>query len=170
MSIKKVPRATVLMVEGDPGNAELVRALASEAYQVEVVGNGRAALEKMGERQYQAVVLDLDLPGADVLEVLGTAARAESSPAVIACATNPTVNSLLVALRLGAHEFLQKPLAGAALVSALRNALERRRLLQELVSLRQVVDVLASLHNLEKTYSHLRSSIAELFQAVQTAD
>ncbi len=165
MTIKKVPRATVLMVEGEKANPELVRALASEGYQAEGVGNARAALEKMGECQYQAVVLDLDLPGGDVLEVLGAAARAESNPAVIACAANASVNSLLVALRLGAHEFLQKPLVGAALVSALRNALERRRLLQELVSLRQVVDVLASLHNLEKTYAHLRNGIAELFQA-----
>ncbi len=110
-------------------------------------------------------MLDLDLPGGDVLELLGAATQQSAEMAVIAVASNASFHSALAAMRLGTHEFLQKPVGGAPLLAAINTALERRRTQQELVSLRRLAEVFNSLHNLEKTYDHLRKGIADLFQA-----
>jgi len=165
LGIRRVPRAKLLIVEEEGGVSELVRNLNSEGYQTEIVGTAREALDRMRAGRYQALLVDLDLPGGDVLELLGAATQEPAGLAVIAFATNASFHSALAAMRLGTHEFLQKPVGGAPLLAAINSALERRRTLQELVSLRQLAEVFNSLHNLEKTYTHLRKSIAELFQA-----
>lgn len=148
------------MVGTEEYSRNLVRPMTSKQYIVEVVSDGRTAIRKLEERRYQAVVVDLDLPGKEGLEVLGAAVKAAAGPAVIACG-----RTALVRAARGTCDFLEKPVKGSDLVSTLKQSLERRRMVQELVSMRKLVDVFGSLQNLEKTYSHLRKSVAELFQA-----
>src|SRR5262249_19540062 len=71
----------------------------------------------------------------------------------------------VAAMRAGAVDFFSGSFSEESLLGALRKSLDKRLHMQELVSLRKVVDVFSSLQNLESTYEQLRQSIAGLFQA-----
>ncbi len=160
-----VPKATLLLLPGVGSDPGVAKTLIDEGYVVDVASDGTGMVGMLGARRHQAVLLDLDLPDGNGLEVLTAAIAAAGSSRVIAFASQPSAATAIAALRAGAFDLLTKPLDKKAMLSAISTALEKRRALQELVSLRKVVDVFSSLQNLESTYAHLRKSIAELFQA-----
>lgn len=146
----------------DPGVADT---LSAEGYVVDVADDGPGMVAMLGARRHQVVLVDLDLPGGKGIEVLETAVNAAGSSRVIACMSKPTTEAAVAAMRAGAFDLLTKPLDKESMLASIRAALEKQKAMQELVSLRKVVDVFSSLQNLENTYAHLRKSIAELFQA-----
>ena len=122
----KVPRMQLLLVEDDPTmQATLHRALARRGMEVTAVGDGRAALGQWVDRQPDAVVLDLTLPGLDGLQVLEQArARGLRTPVLILTARG-TVGDRVLGLNAGADDYLPKPFDLDELEARLR-ALVRR--------------------------------------------
>ena len=75
-----------------------------------------------------AVLLDLELPDGNGLELVETARSAGIDPTVIVVTAHGSINAAVEAMRAGAYDFLVKPFNGDRLLTTLRNALERRRL------------------------------------------
>jgi len=75
-----------------------------------------------------ALLLDLELPDGNGLELIETARAAGLDPAVIVITAHGSVKAAVEAMRAGAHDFLVKPFNADRLLTTLRNALERRRL------------------------------------------
>lgn len=100
----------LLLVEDDPTmQATLHRALTRRGMEVTAVSDGRSALGQWTDRQPDAVILDLTLPGLDGLQVLEQArARGLRTPVLILTARG-TVGDRVMGLNTGADDYLSKP-------------------------------------------------------------
>ena len=80
-------------------------------YQVETAGDGESALKLIGKKNYSLLILDLKLPDRDGIEVLREARRLSPGLRGVIITAYPSVESAVEAMRLGAAEYLVKPLA-----------------------------------------------------------
>ncbi len=116
----------VLIVEDEERLAETIaRGLRREGMAVDTVLDGVSALEKLGANEYDAVVLDRNLPGVHGDQVCCVLAARVERPAVLMLTAAGAVDDRVEGLNLGADDYLPKPFAFAELVARLR-ALGRR--------------------------------------------
>jgi DNA-binding response OmpR family regulator len=120
--------ARILLADDEPDLTESVSyALGREGFDVEVVGDGEAALAAARGTTYDLAVLDVMMPKLSGLEVCRTL-RAESDlPILMLTARDAEVDRVL-GLELGADDYLTKPFSLAELVSRVRALLRRRKL------------------------------------------
>ncbi|MDR3639305.1 MAG: response regulator [Isosphaeraceae bacterium] len=119
-----VPR--VLIVEDEP-NVRLVfrRALESDDYRITAAADGETALGWLGQERFDAVLLDLQLPRMGGMEILARLReRGDDTPVVIVSAHDSPPN-VVQAVRLGAVDFLSKPLTPDSLRQAVADVLAR---------------------------------------------
>ena len=136
-------RGRILVVDDEAGIREtLTGVLEDEGYAVDVADSGERCLEMLPSALYAVVLLDIWLPGIDGLETLKRIRDADMvrKPVVVMISGHGNVESAVRATKLGAHDFLEKPLSIAKVTVAVRNALEHRNLLAQNASLRAEVD------------------------------
>lgn len=128
----------VLVVDDEQGVRNTLSAvLRDEGFEVETAESGEACLAILEERSFHAVLLDVWLPGRDGLETLKIIRRTGVDSAVIMISGHGTIETAVRATKLGAHDFVEKPLSIEKIVLTLHNALrarkleERNRLLRE---------------------------------------
>ncbi|WP_424625960.1 response regulator transcription factor [Achromobacter marplatensis] len=116
----------VLIVEDDAHIAELLRLhLRDEGYAVEHAADGNEGMRRLEEGSWDALVLDLMLPGIDGLEICKRArAMARYTPIIITSARSSEVHRIL-GLELGADDYLAKPFSMLELVARVRALLRR---------------------------------------------
>jgi two-component system OmpR family response regulator len=108
----------VLVVEDDRTVGQYVaRGLAEQQYVVELVDDGRAALDAAGTGHFDLVVLDLRLPGMSGLEVLRTLRDRGVGTPVLVLTAQDSVEFKVDALRMGADDYVTKPFAMAELLA-----------------------------------------------------
>lgn len=130
----------ILIVDDEPGIREtLAGILQDEGLCAEGVATGEECLERLRSEPFDAVLLDVWLPGMDGLTVLERVREAPpaSAPAFIMISGHGSIESAVRATKLGAFDFLEKPLTIERVLVVLRNALEHRRLQMEVAELRQ---------------------------------
>jgi two-component system copper resistance phosphate regulon response regulator CusR len=116
----------VLLVEDEPDAAAIIaRGLRESAFAVDVVGDGVAACEQASLAPYDAMVLDLGLPGMDGLTVCRSLRAAGSAMPVLMLTARDAVESRIAGLDAGADDYLIKPFDFGELLARLR-ALVRR--------------------------------------------
>ncbi|MBU1430877.1 sigma-54 dependent transcriptional regulator [Myxococcota bacterium] len=117
-----------ILVIDDEKNIRRTLALVLEGEGFEVIdaASGEEGL-KLAERRLDAVLLDVSLPGIDGLEVLARLIAADPSLPVIMISGHATFQHAVQATRLGAYDFLEKPLSRERVLLSLRNALTKRR-------------------------------------------
>ena len=122
--------ARVLVVDDEAAiRGAVARTLAREGHRVETAASGEAALARLAEHAYDCVVLDIMLPGISGFEVLDRAAADCPDTPVLILTGAGTAEHAVQALRRGAYDFLDKPIADPALLTfAVARALERRLL------------------------------------------
>ncbi|MBT9594946.1 MAG: response regulator transcription factor [Vitreoscilla sp.] len=116
----------VLIVEDDAHIAELMGMhLRDEGYQVVHAADGLVGIEQLEHEHWDALVLDLMLPGVDGLEICRRArAMARYTPIIITSARSSEVHRIL-GLELGADDYLAKPFSVLELVARVRALLRR---------------------------------------------
>ncbi|MBI4701320.1 MAG: sigma-54-dependent Fis family transcriptional regulator [Deltaproteobacteria bacterium] len=121
---------SVLVVDDEPAVRSFLReALAAEGYDVHEAADGQAALGRIEQRGFQVVVTDLRMPGLDGMELLGRLRAEHPDTEVIVLTAYGSVESAVQAMKLGAFDYLQKPLASPAELRLLvGRAVERHRL------------------------------------------
>lgn len=102
-------------------------------------GNAARALLTGATTPYDVVLLDLQLPDCDGLELLADLPNLPVEMSVIVVTANGSIKRVTNAMRLGAYDFLVKPLASERLITTVRNAVERRALTQEVKIVRKLV-------------------------------
>jgi two-component system nitrogen regulation response regulator NtrX len=131
------PRPQLLVVDDEAGIREsLSSILIDEGYAVDSVGSAEEALERATAGDIEVVLLDVWLPGMDGLEALSRLQSAPAPPAVIMISGHGTIETAVRATKLGAFDFVEKPLSLEKIVVLVRNALNQRRLEQENQELR----------------------------------
>jgi DNA-binding NtrC family response regulator len=124
--------AKILIVDDEPNIlSTLRRALELEGYGVEVAGAGRLALEKLRAIPFDAVLLDIAMPEMDGLEVLRQVCEGWPALPVIMMSGNATLATAVEATKLGAVDFLEKPLTTDKVLITVQNALKLARLERE---------------------------------------
>jgi len=129
----------VLVVDDEPDIRELVsEILADEGFQVASAENGSAARQALRDRRPDLILLDIWMPDIDGISLLQEWSEAGELPCpVIMMSGHGTVETAVEATRLGAYDFLEKPLSLAKLLLTAERALEAQRLAQENVGLRR---------------------------------
>ena len=125
-------RERLLLVDDEPNIlGTLRRALELEGFRVEVAGEGTSALAKLTDGRYDAVLLDVVLPGKNGLEVLREIVAAHPGLPVLMMSGNATLEVAVDAVRHGAVDFLEKPIGTDKLLITIGNALRLARLEKE---------------------------------------
>jgi two-component system response regulator PilR (NtrC family) len=134
-------RGTVLIAEDEEGVRDsLTQVLREEGYDVVAVVDGSAALTALGERDFDLVLSDLRMPGADGLSVLRHAREVAPQALVVLMTAHATVDTAVEALRGGAQDYLLKPVLFDDLLHKIEGLLERRQLAWENQFLRGQVE------------------------------
>jgi two-component system nitrogen regulation response regulator NtrX len=104
--------------------------LREEGYGVATAGTAAEAITLLQDAPYDVVLLDIWLPDRDGLDVLGDvhALAAEARPEVVIISGHGTIETAVKATKLGAYDFLEKPLSLDRTLIVLKNAVEARRL------------------------------------------
>jgi two-component system, NtrC family, response regulator HydG len=131
-------RETVLLADDDTLSREfLEEALVALGCDVIAVADGRTAIAALDQRNFDFVVSDLRMPGADGMEVLAASKANDADRAVVLVTAHGTMDVAVQAMRQGADDILEKPLTLDELEVALTRLRARRRLLRENTFLRE---------------------------------
>jgi two-component system, NtrC family, nitrogen regulation response regulator NtrX len=132
---------SILIVDDEPGvRSALTGVLRDEGYDVDSVETGESCLERLATETYDVVVLDIWLPGMDGLATLARMRERQNDAQVVIISGHGNVESAVRAIKMGAFDFVEKPLSLEKTVLVVRNALRQRRLEAENLALRARVD------------------------------
>jgi two-component system nitrogen regulation response regulator NtrX len=129
----------VLIVDDEPGIRESLRGvLEDEGFVCETVESGEQCLEQLARHAHDVVLLDVWLPGMDGLETLSRIQEIPFSdrPEVVVISGHGTIETAVKATKLGAFDFLEKPLTIEKVTVVIHNAVQQHRLELELSRLK----------------------------------
>lgn len=162
--------ASILVVEDDPAQLQALREiLENEGYELETAADGEAGLQRLQERSFDLVLTDLALPGVDGLGLLKFLVRHQPQCLCIIITGYATVKNSVAAMRLGAYDYLAKPVDPQELRLVVRRALEHRRLQQENLQLKRQLYKRFGFANIIGT-SEAITQVFELIQKVADTD
>ena len=119
----------ILLIEDDQSVASLIRRyLGEENIEVEHIDNGADGLEFIKSNLPKLVILDLNLPDTNGLDILKTVYKEKIPTEVIIITGHGNVNVAVEAMNYGARDFLEKPFSGERLTVSVKNAIEHHRL------------------------------------------
>jgi len=129
----------ILVVDDEPDIRTLVQEiLEDEDYAVTCAENGAAARHALRDRRPDLMLLDIWMPDYDGISLLKEWAQADGLPCpVIMMSGHGTVETAVEATRLGAYDFLEKPLSLAKLLLTVEHALEADKLQKEYAGLKR---------------------------------
>lgn len=134
-------KPAILVVDDEPGvRSALSGVLRDEGYQVDAVESGEACLDRLTRAAYDVVLLDVWLPGADGLSTIARIRERQLDVPVVMISGHGNIESAVRAIKLGAFDFIEKPLSLEKTMLVVRNALRQRRLEVENRALRARVD------------------------------
>jgi two-component system nitrogen regulation response regulator NtrX len=152
---------SILIVDDEPGvRSALAGVLRDEGYGVEAVDTGEACLERLTRDSYDVIVLDVWLPGIDGLATLQRLRERQVDSQVVMISGHGNIESAVRAIKMGAFDFVEKPLSIEKTVLVLRNALRQRRLEAENRALRARVDRRLTMIGESYEMSQLREQVA----------
>ncbi len=111
--------------------------LEDDGHQVVEAGSGEAGLDLLKQQNVDLVLLDVRLPGMDGIEVLKSIRKTDEELDVIMISGHATVGTAVDALRIGAYDFLEKPLSLARVKLAIRNLSEKQSLIKRSTLIKQ---------------------------------
>src|SRR5438552_5850927 len=128
----------ILIVDDEAGIRDsLAGILADEGYAASSLGSGEACLDLLRKTPFDVVLLDIWLPGVDGLETLERIREFDNPPEVIMISGHGTIETAVRATKLGAYDFLEKPLSLDKTLILVKNAVESKKLERENVDLKK---------------------------------
>jgi two-component system, NtrC family, response regulator HydG len=109
----------------------------SEGYTARPVGSGREALEAIQQTEYDLALIDIKMPGMDGMELQARLREADADLTVIIMTGYASVETAVQALKVGAYDYITKPVDPDELSHLVANALEHKRARREVVRLRE---------------------------------
>jgi two-component system, NtrC family, nitrogen regulation response regulator NtrX len=122
----------VLIVDDEASIRDSLQAvLQDEGYKPATAESGEVCLDLLRKKSFDVVLLDIWLPGMDGLDVLQKIRELDNPPEVIIISGHATIETAVRATKLGAFDFLEKPLSIDKTLILLNNALQAKKLRQE---------------------------------------
>jgi DNA-binding NtrC family response regulator len=152
---------TILVVDDDPDIREVLKdRLESLNYRVLVASSGEEGLEIVEKQSPQMLLLDIEMPGMDGLEVLKEIRGRRIDVTVVMITAYATIERAVRAMREGAYDFIPKPFEPEHIALTVEKALERERLKREVGILSEEVG---------ERYRLVVGKSAKMNQAIETA-
>src|SRR6185312_11335590 len=124
--------ASILIVDDESGIRQSLSALLrDEGYEVTAVSSGEECIEAVDRRPFDLILLDIWLPGIDGLATLERINERDGAPMVVMISGHGKIETAVRATKLGAFDFIEKPLSLDKTVLAVKNALDYLRLEKE---------------------------------------
>ncbi|MHB8755048.1 MAG: sigma-54-dependent transcriptional regulator [Candidatus Acidiferrales bacterium] len=124
--------ASILIVDDESGIRQSLSALLrDEGYDVSAVSSGEECVEAAARRAFDLILLDIWLPGMDGLATLERLNERDGAPMVVMISGHAKIETAVRATKLGAFDFIEKPLSLDKTVLAVKNALDYLRLEKE---------------------------------------
>ncbi len=141
MPADKVVQGNILVADDEDGVREsLAEVLREEGFSVRAVATGDEAIRAIEEQEFDIILSDLRMPGADGLDVLRRAREVAPQTLVLLMTAHATVDTAVEALRRGAQDYLLKPVLFEELLHKVQSLLEYRQLAWENQFLRSQVE------------------------------
>ena len=164
-----MPRGHVLVVDDEPSIlTTLQKALSLEGYTVDVAGGVRIAEEKLAKKSYDIALFDVALPDGDGVSLLEKVRVGGSDLPIVMMSGHASIDAAVRATRLGALDFLEKPLSTDRLLLVLDNTLRLVRVEAEAKVLRAQAGQLGELIGESRSMVALREQIARAAKASAT--
>jgi len=134
-------REAVLIIDDEGGvRGSLVGILGDEGYLVQAVESGEAGLAALERRRFDLLLLDVWLPQMDGLETLARVRTLDPELPVVMISGHGTIETAVKAVRMGARDFVEKPLSLEKTLLVVKNTLRQRRLESENRSLKEQME------------------------------
>ncbi|HTK29109.1 MAG TPA: sigma-54 dependent transcriptional regulator [Vicinamibacterales bacterium] len=154
-------KPTILIVDDEPGvRTALTGVLSDEGYAVESVSSGEDCLDRLTRGPVDLILLDVWLPGIDGLATLARLRERQVDTQVVLISGHGNIESAVRAIKLGAFDFVEKPLSLDKTVLVVRNALRQQRLEAENRALRAQVDRTETMIGESPAMRRLREQVA----------
>lgn len=138
---KRATKPKVLVVDDEEEIRESLQVLlTSEGFSVDSVGDGAAAIARLGAQLYDVVLLDLMLPGRSGLEVQKDLREIDPALPVIIITAMAVIETAVEAIRAGAYDYVTKPWSNDKLLVSVTNAIKQRDLHSENQLLRRALN------------------------------
>lgn len=130
--------AAVLVIDDEEIMREILGTLLErEGYSVRLASSGQEGLDLAKSLPFDAVIVDVMMPGIDGLQVLDELKKHDEELPVLMITAYASMESAIAAMKKGAFDYITKPFKNDEVLIVLKNAIERRQLVAENVSLRQ---------------------------------
>jgi two-component system nitrogen regulation response regulator NtrX len=154
-------KPSILIVDDEAGvRSALSGVLRDEGYAVDAVDTGEACLDRVARAPYDVIVLDIWLPGMDGLATLTRLNERRVDAPVVMISGHGNIESAVRAIKLGAFDFVEKPLSLEKTVLVVGNAVRQRRLEAENRALREHVDRRLTMVGESYVMAQLREQVA----------
>jgi two-component system, NtrC family, nitrogen regulation response regulator NtrX len=152
---------SILIVDDEQGIREALSSiLTDEGYEPIAVSSGEECISLLDQRSIDLVLLDVWLNGLDGLETLERIRKSPLDPVVVMISGHASIETAVRATKLGAFDFIEKPLSLEKVILVIKNALEVHRLAQENRQLREELGGRTQLHGDTVPMRALRQQIA----------
>src|SRR5436190_23946815 len=133
-------KGVVLIIDDEEEIRESIELLlTSEGFTVETVGSGEEGLKKIEENLYDAVLLDLMLPGKSGMEIHKDIKRIDPTLPVIIITAIGALETAVTAIKEGSYDYITKPWNNEKLIVIVTNAIKQRQLMSENMQLRRAL-------------------------------
>jgi two-component system, NtrC family, nitrogen regulation response regulator NtrX len=159
-------KSRILVIDDEAAIRDSLRMILEyEGYEFLGAATGQDGLAMVERENPDLVFLDIKMPGMDGLEVLQRIKAANDTVPVVMISGHATVTTAVDATKLGALDFIEKPLASERVLVTIRNAIDRSRLADENRSLKRVVEVR---HQIVGESPHLKKVMDAIRRAAPT--
>ena len=156
----------ILYVDDDPESGEIVRRLLSGGdYDVSVSNSGKDALKKILNAKFDLVLTDLNMPGLSGLELLEKIKDKDPDLLVIILTAYATIDTAVKAIKLGAENYITKPITRDETLLILDKAFEKKRLIEENFRLQAELSHKYSYDNIIGVSSEMQKVYSMIYKA-----
>ncbi|HDZ25883.1 hypothetical protein LCGC14_1044290 [marine sediment metagenome] len=150
----------ILIIDDERGiRSSLKGILEDEGYSIKTANTGEDCLKLIEWQNFDLILLDIWLPEMDGIEVLKKIKKRGENPQIVMISGHGTVETAVKATKLGAYDFLEKPLSLEKVVLTVKNALKQKRLEEENIQLRQKIKVKLHLIGKSPSINKLRDEV-----------
>ena len=155
--------AKILVIDDEQAiRKALKEILEYEKHDVELAKDGFEGLEAIKKNKYDLVLLDIKMPKLDGIEVLKKIQEIKPDLPVVMITGHGTVETAVEAIKLGAYDFLEKPLELNRLLVTIRNSLEREHLVKETKRLKKKIHKTYELVGESKAIKKVKEMVARV--------
>jgi two-component system response regulator HydG len=160
-----VSKPSVLVVDDKENMLTLFQKILGTAYELTTAADGTRALSLIAGRQFDLVVTDIRMPGADGFEILKAVKAHAPDTEVVLMTAYASVQKAVEAIKQGAYDYIQKPFDPDDVSLIVARAIERKRLREQAANLRRELDGVYGFDNIVGKSPAMR----DIYELVQRA-